>query len=338
VEVAPILNVSDLNASFAWFAKLGWEKGWEWCPPSSTGATFGAVASDGHEIFLCLDGQGGRGENGAWLSVWLDHPDGVHELHAVCVREGLDVVEPPEDKPWGVREMSIRHPDGHMLRVSAQTPHEHPHDERRTVGPRRHEGGAMSFIALIPDSQASDEVEQHFEAGRVSLGYVPNYARAFGHRPAIYAGWLQLNGAIKASMDLRRYELVTLAAARRLRSSYCALAHGKVIAEQFLDASTVRDVVVDHRSGGLGELDIAVMDLAEKVVDDAGSVTKADIDRLRTLGLSDGEILEVVAAAAARCFFSKTLDALGVQADVAFADLEPELRDALTVGRPIAEP
>jgi hypothetical protein len=46
----------------------------------------------------------------------------------------------------------------------------------------------------------------------------------------------------------------------------------------------------------------------------------------------------VIAAAAARCFFSKTLDALGVQADASFVQLEPELRDALTVGRPIAEP
>jgi hypothetical protein len=32
-------------------------------------------------------------------------------------------------------------------------------------------------------------------------------------------------------MDLRRYELATLAAARRLRSSYCCLAHGRVLAE-----------------------------------------------------------------------------------------------------------
>jgi len=45
----------------------------------------------------------------------------------------------------------------------------------------------------------------------------------------------------------------------------------------------------------------------------------------------------VVAAAAARCFFSKTLDALGAQADSAYAELDPELRQVLTVGRPIAE-
>ena len=73
-----------------------------------------------------------------------------------------------------------------------------------------------------------------------------------------------------------------------------------------------------------------------KVAADATSVEESDIERLRTLGLSDGEIFEVVVAAAARCFFSKTLDALGVSPDARYADeLAPELRDALTVGRPI---
>jgi hypothetical protein len=46
--------------------------------------------------------------------------------------------------------------------------------------------------------------------------------------------------------------------------------------------------------------------------------------------------MDVVLAAAARCFFSKTLDALGVEPDEAYRDLDPALRDALTVGRPIA--
>ena len=57
MEVTPILNVSDLQASFEWFAKLGWEKGWDWCPPDADSPTFGAVTAEGHEIFLCLDGQ-----------------------------------------------------------------------------------------------------------------------------------------------------------------------------------------------------------------------------------------------------------------------------------------
>ena len=188
----------------------------------------------------------------------------------------------------------------------------------------------MAFIDLIDDSEI-------FERDRDALGYVPNYTRLFAHRPAVYEAWLQLKEAVSGSMDTRRYELVTVAAARNLRSSYCTLAHGKVLAERFLERAQVRDVVLDHRDAGLDEVDVAVMDLAEKVAGDATSVTEADVQRLRELGLSDAEIFDVVAAAAARCFFSKALDALGAQADPIFAELDPELRDVLTVGRPIAE-
>ena len=57
---------------------------------------------------------------------------------------------------------------------------------------------------------------------------------------------------------------------------------------------------------------------------------------LEELGLSDDEIVDVALAAAARCFFSKALDALGVQPDSEYLQLDDDLRGALTVGRPIA--
>jgi len=161
-----------------------------------------------------------------------------------------------------------------------------------------------------------------------------NHERAFEDRPEVYAAWGQLNRVIRAGMDLRRYELATLAAARRLRSSYCCLAHGTVLMERF--AEPVREIALDHRRAGLDEVDVAVMDLAEKVVDDATAVTDADRQRLRDLGLSDADIMDVVLAASARCFFSKTLDAMGVLPDATYNEMDPEVRDVLVVGRPIA--
>jgi alkylhydroperoxidase family enzyme len=163
-----------------------------------------------------------------------------------------------------------------------------------------------------------------------------NLERTFQGRPEVYAAWVQLNTAIKERMDLRRYELATLAAARRLRSSYCCLAHGTVLLERF--GEPVLEIARDHRAANLGEVDVAVMDLAERVVDDATSIGDADLQRLRDLGLSESEIMDVVLAAAARCFFSKTLDALGVRPDASYRDLGAELREVLVVGRPIAEP
>jgi hypothetical protein len=46
--------------------------------------------------------------------------------------------------------------------------------------------------------------------------------------------------------------------------------------------------------------------------------------------------MDVILAAAAHCFFSMTLDALGVRLDPGHRDLEPRLRQALVVDRPIA--
>jgi uncharacterized peroxidase-related enzyme len=162
-----------------------------------------------------------------------------------------------------------------------------------------------------------------------------NFERAFAARPEVYAAWVGLNGAIKAGMDLRRYELATLAAARRLRSSYCSLAHGQVLLEQY--GEPVLEIATDRDSAGLDAVDLAVMDLAERVVDDATKITDADLQRLRDLGLSDPEIMDVILTAAVRSFWTKTLDSLGVQPDATYAEMPPELLEVLVVGRPIAK-
>src|SRR3954463_763207 len=92
------------------------------------------------------------------------------------------------------------------------------------------------------EAAAEGALADVYEDVREQLGYVPNYAKAFSSKPEVLQAWGGLNGAIKHGMDERRYELATLAAARRLRSSYCMLAHGKVTAEKFLGDDAVREL------------------------------------------------------------------------------------------------
>jgi uncharacterized glyoxalase superfamily protein PhnB len=110
-ELVPILNVSNLSASFEWFAHLGWAKKWTW-GDSGAEPTFGAVESGGLSIFLSENSQGAPG---TWLQIWVDDVD---KVRAACLRHGLEVTRPPQDEPWHVREMHVRHPDGHVLRIS----------------------------------------------------------------------------------------------------------------------------------------------------------------------------------------------------------------------------
>jgi hypothetical protein len=48
-RINPILNVSDIVESFAWFEKFGFTKGFNWGDPT----TFGSVYSGDCEIFMC---------------------------------------------------------------------------------------------------------------------------------------------------------------------------------------------------------------------------------------------------------------------------------------------
>ena len=188
----------------------------------------------------------------------------------------------------------------------------------------------MAHIDTPSEEEATGETAAVYERERERVGYVPNYARVFASRPDVYQAWRGLIGAIIENADFRRFELATFAAARGLRSTYCALAHGSVLAKQFYD----NDAVV-ALPGGLDEADAAIMAFAEKVARDAASVTRDDVERLRQLGLRDEEIVDVVLAAAARGFFSTVLDALGAEPDAVYDELEPSFRDALVVGRPL---
>ena len=49
------------------------------------------------------------------MSIWVDDVDAVHQR---CLAEGLKVTHQPTDEPWGVRELHVRHPDGHVFRIS----------------------------------------------------------------------------------------------------------------------------------------------------------------------------------------------------------------------------
>lgn len=192
----------------------------------------------------------------------------------------------------------------------------------------------MAYIKTISEERAESLVQDQYQAARKSMGYVPNYIKAFSLHPEVYDAWTNLIGAIRSNMRLRRYELVTFAAAMELKCTYCMLAHGAVLRKNFFSADQLIAVVKDFRNAGLPPEEVALMSFAQKVTTQAHQVSEDDMNELRGYGLSDEEILYVVLACTARNFFSKTLDAVGAIPDDLYLELEPELLQVLSLGRP----
>jgi len=196
----------------------------------------------------------------------------------------------------------------------------------------------MPFLQTVPPEDASGEVKAMYDKDLAAQGYVANYTRAFSARPDVLQGWLALKDAITSGMDPRLYELATVAAATAIRSSYCSLVHGNILATGYYPPEQVVSIAGDgdEAAAALDTADAAVVRFARKVAEEAEQITPEDVGELRRLGFSDADVFNVILAAAARCFFSKVLDATGTLPDAALHDLPDQLRAALTVGRDIA--
>ncbi len=197
----------------------------------------------------------------------------------------------------------------------------------------------MAFISTVPEDEATGAVAEMYTNAKQSMGYLPNYTQLFSHRPDVMSAWGALLGAIRSQMDLRRYELVTLAAARALCSSYCMLAHASILRNEGLFSDDeLAAIAQDFSTAVLTPAEQVMMAYVEKVVRDATQTTQEDIDQLKAHGFSDAEIFDITTTATIRCFFSKTLDALGAAPDGKYHDLDNKLQQALVVGRPISQP
>lgn len=139
--ITPILNVSNVPESIAWFEKIGWHRTFTWnnggviedmADRDDNGVTdFAGVGSGPVQIFLCLNDQGCRGGSspmhepanddalgGNWISVWASTCEDLSKLYQAAVDNGMQIVLELTDQEWGSREFRLRHPDGHILRIN----------------------------------------------------------------------------------------------------------------------------------------------------------------------------------------------------------------------------
>ena len=191
------------------------------------------------------------------------------------------------------------------------------------------------FIDPIPRESAEGLAGEIYEKAEADMGFLPGLVQVFSHHPEAFKAWDQLIAVLYEGMDRQRCELATLAAARAMKSTACAVAHGRTLKNRFFTSPEVVQIVTDHRHAGLDRTDVAVIDFAEKAATDPTAINQEDIDGLKALGLTDRDVFDIVYAVAARAFLTTLVETLGMSAERPWVDdLEPDLLDLLTVGRP----
>lgn len=78
------------------------------------------------------------------------------------------------------------------------------------------------------------------------------------------------------------------------------------------DAELVRQIKTDYTKAKLSDVDRALCDHAFKLTRTPAEVTRADIDRLKALGLSDRAISDATQVIAMFNYFNRVADGLGI--------------------------
>lgn len=99
------------------------------------------------------------------------------------------------------------------------------------------------------------------------------------------------------------------------------------------DYDLVMAIAHDYRHAGLDEKDLAMLEYSEKITLRPSEIVGKDMQRLREVGWTDKEILNIAAVSCYRNFITRMADALGVELTEDYRNLRKDYVDSLMVGK-----
>jgi uncharacterized peroxidase-related enzyme len=180
----------------------------------------------------------------------------------------------------------------------------------------------MAWIKTLDEREVAGALSQAYEAELARLGFVMESTKALSIRPNLAQAFDAFTAAVKQESSLTPQErrLISLLVAQQLGSTYCVLVYATEVERDLGGLQRVRAVLNDHRTAGLSQRDVAILDYA--VTAATGHPTERHVMRLRESGLDDATILDIAVWANLRAFRSRIYESLGVQTDQFFLEQE----------------
>ncbi|MHA7814790.1 MAG: carboxymuconolactone decarboxylase family protein [Phycisphaerales bacterium] len=158
----------------------------------------------------------------------------------------------------------------------------------------------MARIEPLTVDTASTEGAQILNAIKEEIGMIPNLYATMAHSPAALSAALAFGEAMgKSTLSPQVKEQLALAIAGANSCDYCASAHTAIGKMSGLDA----DELSKNLTGSASDPKVqALLSFATTVVKTRGDVADSDISEARGAGVTDAEIVEVIATVAINTF------------------------------------
>lgn len=153
----------------------------------------------------------------------------------------------------------------------------------------------------IPElSTLPQDMQDRILAVQEKAGFIPNIFLALAHRPAEFRAFFAYHDALmdkEGGMSLAEREMIVVATSGANNCEYCVVAHGAVLRIRAKNTTIADQVAVNYRKADVSPREMAMLDFAMKVSNDARNIDQADYERLYPHGFNDDDIWDIAAIA-----------------------------------------
>ena len=173
----------------------------------------------------------------------------------------------------------------------------------------------ISWFPIPEEHDLPEGLQGLFRKARESVGFVPNVFRAYSFRPERLSAWFghyrQLHEPTE-NLDAAEREMIAVAVSMENGCLYCLVAHGAALREALGDPIMADRITLDYRRAGLDERRAAILDYAVKVTNEPLDCTPDDLERLKSFGLTEEEVWDIVEIASMYNFTNRMSLACGM--------------------------
>jgi uncharacterized peroxidase-related enzyme len=174
----------------------------------------------------------------------------------------------------------------------------------------------MAWIEIIPEEGATGDLKEAYDdiAGR--RGKLSNIMRVHSLRPEAMRAHMDLYLSLlfsRSGLSRAERELIATVVSATNQCRYCVAHHAEALRAYWKDDDRVDAVMDDYRDAGLSEREHAMVEYAVRLTEWPSAIEEADIDRLRSTGFSDADILDINLITSYFNFVNRIAEGLGVE-------------------------
>ncbi|QQS47236.1 MAG: peroxidase-related enzyme [Acidobacteriota bacterium] len=173
----------------------------------------------------------------------------------------------------------------------------------------------ISWFPVPSEDQLPENLQGLFRKAKERIGFIPNVFRVYSFRPERLTAWFahykQLHEPTE-NLNAAEREMIAVAVSMANGCLYCLVAHGAALRQALGDPIKADRITIDHKRAGLDARIEAVLDFAVKLTRSPHECLEEDIVSLKSHGLTQEEIWDVIEIAAMYNFTNRMASATGM--------------------------